>query len=199
MLCYQLSNLLLYKHALLLSKCPLTADWLLIRPVWNEISSEPLNYDPIPEHIISQTFTLPLPLSVYFCLLSFHLLFLWDALSSMSLLTWPIALSHSCFSSTECNCSGRSDECAFDVEQHRSTGRGGRCVSCRDHTDGAHCERCRENHYRRLDEEPCLPCICNINGKLHRAHCLHNNLKPLIIIHVNIITHHLCSVCYENI
>ncbi|KAF3849317.1 hypothetical protein F7725_015814, partial [Dissostichus mawsoni] len=67
---------------------------------------------------------------------------------------------------TKCNCSGRSDECVFDVEQYRSTGRGGRCVSCRDHTDGPHCERCRENHYRRSDEEPCLPCNCNINGSL---------------------------------
>lgn len=56
---YQLSNLLLYKHELLLSKCPLTADWLLIRPVWNEISNEPLNYDPIPEHIISHTYCIP--------------------------------------------------------------------------------------------------------------------------------------------
>lgn len=75
MVCYQLSNLLLYKHELLLSKCPLTADWLLIRPVWNEISSEPLNYDPIPEHIISHTYTLPPSLSstVYFCLLSSYL------------------------------------------------------------------------------------------------------------------------------
>lgn len=110
---YQLSNLLLYKHELLLSKCPLTADWLLIRPVWNEISNEPLNYDPIPERIISHTYTLPLRLSpfVYFCLLAFcTLLSLLPtslpfpllpsilppvaALSSFSspLLTWPLAL-----------------------------------------------------------------------------------------------------------
>lgn len=57
MVWYQLSNLLLYKHELLLSKCPLTADWLLIRPVWNEISNEPVKYDPIPERIISNTHT----------------------------------------------------------------------------------------------------------------------------------------------
>lgn len=71
--CYHLSKLLLYKHELLLSKCPLTVDWLLIRPVWNEISNEPLNYDPIPERTISDM-RIPLlsPSSVYFCLL-FHI------------------------------------------------------------------------------------------------------------------------------
>lgn len=70
--CYHLSKLLLYKHELPLSKCPLT-DWLLIRPVWNEISNEPLNYDPIPERTISDTRIPPLsPSSVYVCLL-FHL------------------------------------------------------------------------------------------------------------------------------
>ncbi|TKS84729.1 Laminin subunit gamma-3 [Collichthys lucidus] len=67
---------------------------------------------------------------------------------------------------SECNCSGRSDDCAFDMEQYRSTGSGGRCVNCRDNTDGPHCERCRENHYRRSAEEPCLPCNCNINGSV---------------------------------
>lgn len=69
--CYHLSKLLLYKHELLLSKCPLTVDWLLIRPVWNEISNEPLNYDPIPERTISVTHTVlpfclhPLSMSVF--------------------------------------------------------------------------------------------------------------------------------------
>lgn len=175
---YHLGNLLLYKHELLLSKCPLTADWLLIRPVWNKISNEPLNYDPIPERIISHT-CIP-PSASFLCLFPSPSLFTFSpppprlllaALSSFftSPLTWPLALSLSCFLSlcfTECNCSGRSDDCAFDMEQYRSTGSGGRCVNCRDNTDGPHCERCRENHYRRSAEEPCLPCNCNINGKL---------------------------------
>lgn len=69
--CYHLRKLLLYKHELLLSKCPLTVDWLLIRPVWNEISNEPLNYDPNPEHTISDT-PFCLCSSVYVCLL-FHI------------------------------------------------------------------------------------------------------------------------------
>lgn len=174
MVCYQLSNLLLYKHELLLSKCPLTDDWLLIRPVWNEISNEPLNYDPIPEHIISHTYVyiplLSLP-SVYFCLHSCYLVassacfflcawFFTSVRPHLTFLFWGAL----CPSLAECNCSGRSEDCVFDMEQYRSTGSGGRCVSCRDNTDGPHCERCRENHYRKSAKEPCLPCNCNING-----------------------------------
>lgn len=84
---YQLSNLLLYKHELLLSKCPLTADWLLIRPLWNEISNEPLNYGSNTEHIISCTCIRPVCLipPVFFCLGSFYLL-------SLSCLLLPLCL-----------------------------------------------------------------------------------------------------------
>uniref|UniRef100_A0A3P9DSU5 Laminin EGF-like domain-containing protein n=1 Tax=Maylandia zebra TaxID=106582 RepID=A0A3P9DSU5_9CICH len=67
---------------------------------------------------------------------------------------------------SECNCSGRSDQCVFDMEQYRSTGSGGRCVSCRDNTDGPHCERCRNGYYRKSTEDPCLPCNCNVNGSV---------------------------------
>ncbi|TKS84714.1 Laminin subunit gamma-3 [Collichthys lucidus] len=79
---------------------------------------------------------------------------------------WSRASGDSANECLKCNCSGRSDDCAFDMEQYRSTGSGGRCVNCRDNTDGPHCERCRENHYRRSAEEPCLPCNCNINGSV---------------------------------
>lgn len=180
MVCYQLSNLLLYKHELLLSKCPLTADWLLIRPVWNEISNETLNYDPIPEHIISHmhipfvcvsTSSISAILFFFnfiaFCIFPCGCSFLVLA----SLLSWPLTSSLFFFSApptslSECNCSGRSDQCVFDMEQYRSTGSGGRCVSCRDNTDGPHCERCRDGYYRKSTEDPCLPCNCNVNGKL---------------------------------
>ncbi|XP_028456794.1 laminin subunit gamma-1 [Perca flavescens] len=79
---------------------------------------------------------------------------------------WARATGDSANECLKCNCSGRSDECVFDMEQYRSTGSGGRCVSCRDNTDGPHCERCRENHYRESAEEPCLPCNCSINGSV---------------------------------
>lgn len=79
-----------------------------------------------------------------------------------------------CFS--ECNCNGRSDQCIFDMEQYRSTGSGGRCVDCRDNTDGAHCEHCKANHYRVAPEDPCLACNCNINGKLQILYDLSQDL-----------------------
>lgn len=178
--CYQLSNLLLYKHELLLSKCPLTADWLLIRPVWNEISNETLNYDPIPEHIISHMHipfvclsTSSISAILFFfllhCFLYLPLRLVIPRLSSSPLLTsylFSLFFPAPPTSLSECNCSGRSDQCVFDMEQYRSTGSGGRCVSCRDNTDGPHCERCRNGYYRKSTEDPCLPCNCNVNGKL---------------------------------
>ncbi|XP_057674386.1 laminin subunit gamma-3 [Corythoichthys intestinalis] len=77
---------------------------------------------------------------------------------------WARATGESANECLRCNCSGRSDRCEFDVEQYRSTGSGGRCLDCRDNTDGAHCERCRANHYRGSPDLPCLPCNCNPNG-----------------------------------
>ncbi|XP_045879580.1 laminin subunit gamma-3 [Meles meles] len=66
-----------------------------------------------------------------------------------------------------CNCSGHSDECAFDRELFRSTGHGGRCLRCRDHTAGPHCERCEEDFYRWSPRTPCQPCDCHPAGSLH--------------------------------
>ncbi|XP_044938543.1 laminin subunit gamma-3 isoform X2 [Mustela putorius furo] len=66
-----------------------------------------------------------------------------------------------------CNCSGHSDECVFDRELFRSTGHGGRCLRCRDHTAGPHCERCQENFYRWSPQTPCQPCDCHPAGSLH--------------------------------
>uniref|UniRef100_A0A673BCI6 Laminin, gamma 3 n=1 Tax=Sphaeramia orbicularis TaxID=375764 RepID=A0A673BCI6_9TELE len=79
---------------------------------------------------------------------------------------WARATGDSANQCLKCNCSGRSDQCVFDSEQYRRTGSGGRCVNCRDNTDGPHCEHCRENHYRKSPEEPCLACDCNINGSV---------------------------------
>ncbi|XP_070408564.1 laminin subunit gamma-3 isoform X2 [Nothobranchius furzeri] len=79
---------------------------------------------------------------------------------------WARATGDSANECLRCNCSGRSEECVFDLEQYRSTGSGGRCVNCRDNTDGPHCERCLEYHTRKVPEEPCVPCNCNINGSV---------------------------------
>uniref|UniRef100_A0A2K6U1C2 Laminin subunit gamma 3 n=1 Tax=Saimiri boliviensis boliviensis TaxID=39432 RepID=A0A2K6U1C2_SAIBB len=72
--------------------------------------------------------------------------------------------AHECL---PCNCSGRSEECTFDRELFRSTGHGGRCHHCRDHTAGPHCERCQENFYRWDPRMPCQPCDCHSAGSLH--------------------------------
>ncbi|XP_020021188.2 laminin subunit gamma-3 [Castor canadensis] len=65
-----------------------------------------------------------------------------------------------------CNCSGRSEECTFDRELFRSTGHGGRCHHCRDHTAGPHCEHCEDNFYRWDQRMPCQPCDCHPAGSL---------------------------------
>ncbi|KAM4847896.1 laminin subunit gamma-3 isoform 1-T1 [Urocitellus parryii] len=69
-----------------------------------------------------------------------------------------------------CNCSGRSEECTFDQELFRSTGHGGHCHHCRDHTAGPHCERCEENFYHWDQRKPCQPCDCHPAGSL-RLQC----------------------------
>ncbi|XP_062938423.1 laminin subunit gamma-3 [Cynocephalus volans] len=71
--------------------------------------------------------------------------------------------AHECL---PCNCSGRSEECTFDRELFRSTGHGGRCHRCRDHTAGPHCEHCQENFYHWDQRTPCQPCDCHPAGSL---------------------------------
>lgn len=66
-----------------------------------------------------------------------------------------------------CNCSGHSEQCTFDRELFRSTGHGGRCLHCRDHTAGPHCQHCQENFYRWNVWMPCQPCDCHPAGSLH--------------------------------
>ncbi|KAG9354246.1 hypothetical protein JZ751_012370, partial [Albula glossodonta] len=79
---------------------------------------------------------------------------------------WARATAESANECRLCNCNGRSDECVFDAELYRSTGSGGRCVNCRDNTDGPHCERCRDEFYRSSPLDVCLPCNCSILGSV---------------------------------
>ncbi|KAM6182134.1 laminin subunit gamma-3 [Erethizon dorsatum] len=80
---------------------------------------------------------------------------------------WARGTAQSANECLPCNCSGRSEDCTFDRELFRSTGHGGRCHHCRDHTAGPHCERCEENFYRWDLRAPCQPCDCHPAGSLH--------------------------------
>ncbi|XP_054440811.1 laminin subunit gamma-3 [Pteronotus mesoamericanus] len=69
-----------------------------------------------------------------------------------------------------CDCSGHSEQCVFDRELFRSTGHGGRCLHCRDHTAGPRCQLCRQNFHRQSPSMPCQPCDCHPAGSL-RLQC----------------------------
>lgn len=77
----------------------------------------------------------------------------------------PVTHAHNPPSLTACNCNGHSSECTFDRELFRSTGHGGHCHHCRDHTAGPHCERCERNYYRWAPRTPCQPCDCHPAGE----------------------------------
>uniref|UniRef100_A0A8C6GKJ4 Laminin subunit gamma-1 n=1 Tax=Mus spicilegus TaxID=10103 RepID=A0A8C6GKJ4_MUSSI len=77
---------------------------------------------------------------------------------------WRRATAESASECLPCDCNGRSQECYFDSELYRSTGHGGHCTNCRDNTDGAKCERCRENFFRLGNTEACSPCHCSPVG-----------------------------------
>ncbi|XP_060107379.1 laminin subunit gamma-3 [Heteronotia binoei] len=79
---------------------------------------------------------------------------------------WARATADSANECLPCNCSGRSEECFYDWELYRRTGHGGHCQNCQDHTDGPHCERCRQNFYRWNTRMACQPCNCNPAGSL---------------------------------
>nr|XP_023421308.1 laminin subunit gamma-3 [Cavia porcellus] len=83
---------------------------------------------------------------------------------------WARATARTANECLPCNCSGRSENCTFDLELFRSTGHGGHCHGCRDHTAGPHCERCEENFYRWDARAPCQPCDCHPAGSL-RLQC----------------------------
>ncbi|XP_042560585.1 LOW QUALITY PROTEIN: laminin subunit gamma-3-like [Clupea harengus] len=79
---------------------------------------------------------------------------------------WARATADSANECVQCNCSGHADTCVFDAEQYRSTGSGGRCVGCRDHTAGPHCGRCELNFYRPSPQQQCRNCSCNAMGSV---------------------------------
>ncbi|NXI30726.1 LAMC2 protein, partial [Sterrhoptilus dennistouni] len=65
-----------------------------------------------------------------------------------------------------CDCNGMSRQCVFDWQLLRETGNGYRCLGCQGHTEGVHCERCKDGFFRRQGQQCCLPCLCHPWGSL---------------------------------
>lgn len=66
---------------------------------------------------------------------------------------WARATESSANECQRCECNGKADRCYFDENLYQTTGRGGRCVDCRDNTDGPQCERCKDNFVRGANGE----------------------------------------------
>ncbi|KAI1289518.1 Laminin subunit gamma-1 [Halotydeus destructor] len=73
-----------------------------------------------------------------------------------------VSNAHEC---KACDCNGRSNRCQFDQDLWQRTGRGGRCLDCRDFTTGPHCEKCLENYYQNANGD-CVACNCDPTGSI---------------------------------
>ncbi|KAM3726093.1 Laminin-like protein [Dirofilaria immitis] len=75
-----------------------------------------------------------------------------------------------------CNCHGHSEECVYEKELdimhssldiHGNYDGGGRCLNCRDNTEGINCDKCIFGYYRPLtkwwnETDVCQPCVCDL-------------------------------------
>ncbi|ELU03955.1 hypothetical protein CAPTEDRAFT_62597, partial [Capitella teleta] len=77
---------------------------------------------------------------------------------------WQRATNDDAHECQPCNCNHFSDRCFFDEEMYAQTGHGGHCLDCRDNTAGPHCERCKDDYYRRDVNDRCRSCDCNPTG-----------------------------------
>ena len=65
-----------------------------------------------------------------------------------------------------CQCNGWAARCQFSSSLYRETGNGVECLQCGGGRAGAHCERCKEDHFLQAgtETEACQPCHCNPAG-----------------------------------
>lgn len=79
---------------------------------------------------------------------------------------WSTALGRDPKPCKKCDCNGLADECVFDEQLYIDSNKvsGGRCINCQENTDGVHCERCKDYHYRENKRAACKPCSCDKDG-----------------------------------
>ncbi|ESN95416.1 hypothetical protein HELRODRAFT_193581 [Helobdella robusta] len=82
---------------------------------------------------------------------------------------WKRATRNDAFECRACNCNGHSEQCIFDNELYQRTGSGGRCLNCKNHSSGPHCEQCNVGFYKAANNV-CRPCACNSTGS-RSEHC----------------------------
>uniref|UniRef100_A0A915EV46 Uncharacterized protein n=1 Tax=Ditylenchus dipsaci TaxID=166011 RepID=A0A915EV46_9BILA len=79
------------------------------------------------------------------------------------------------FTCEPCNCHGHSQECVYEekldenhqsLDIHGNYSGGGRCLNCRDNTEGINCNQCKAGYYRPenkewTDPDVCQACVCD--------------------------------------
>ncbi|XP_078392683.1 netrin-1-like, partial [Cetorhinus maximus] len=86
---------------------------------------------------------------------------------------WAPATATDAHECTACDCNLHSRRCRFNHELYQMSGQksGGICVNCQHHTEGQHCQYCREG-YTRNEKRPithrkaCIACQCHPVGAL---------------------------------
>uniref|UniRef100_A0A915BZ56 Laminin-like protein epi-1 n=1 Tax=Parascaris univalens TaxID=6257 RepID=A0A915BZ56_PARUN len=88
---------------------------------------------------------------------------------------WQRAKEGKLFVCEPCNCHGHSEHCEYDADLdqnhlsldiHGNYEGGGRCLNCRDNTEGINCNKCAPGYFRPRgkfwnDTDVCQPCNCD--------------------------------------
>ncbi|CAJ0584396.1 unnamed protein product, partial [Mesorhabditis spiculigera] len=99
---------------------------------------------------------------------------------------WQPVTATNNFTCEPCNCFGRSEDCIYDEELdknkqsldiHGNYEGGGKCLNCRDNTEGINCNKCKFGFYKPeggedcdrcaagyYDPPECKKCECSVNG-----------------------------------
>ncbi|VDM41094.1 unnamed protein product [Toxocara canis] len=102
---------------------------------------------------------------------------------------WQRAKEGEQFVCEPCNCNGHSERCEYDAELdanhlsldiHGNYEGGGRCLYCRDNTEGINCNKCSVGFYRPRgkfwnETDVCKPCNCD--PKKHTGACAEESAK----------------------